>query len=151
MEGISGKIDTLYRIEKNCHETIKRVPVPGSLHEHLIFQVPVITIENELLYWNGYYENDGSGMRKHGFTLMLNRKYCVRSWDMAKKHYSKKEGRVVKGVGRHKHYHLDAETPRDAYAIPEGEISISDMNQAVKDFAIECNINLVRGYQPHIL
>jgi hypothetical protein len=109
-----------------------------------------MTVDNELLYWNGYYEKHASGMKKHGFTLMFNRKYCVRSWDMAKKHYSKKEGRYVKGVGRHKHYHLDDETPRDVYTIREGEISLTDPNQAVRDFAKECNIKFVSEYQNHI-
>jgi len=141
----SEKIEHLYKIKKNCSENIRWVSVPDSQREHLTFQVPVITLENELLYWYGYYEKN-----KHGFTLMFNKKYCIRSWDMAKRHYSKIEKRYVKGIGQHKHYHLDYETPRDVYSIPIGEISISDPNKAVEDFAKECNINLTGGYQSYL-
>jgi len=77
-------------------------------------------------------------------------KYCVRSWDMAKRHKSIKEGRYVKGIGRHKHYYLRRDIPRDAYTIPEGEISITDPNKAVIDFAKECNITILKSYQNQI-
>ena len=141
-------IERLYKIEKKCIEFIKWKPVINN-YEHFKFRVPIISINNDLLYWNAYYQKFGSGTIRYGFTLMYS-KYCIRSWDMAKKHYSKKEGRYIRGVGRHKHYYLDYDTERDTYEIPEGEISIIDCNQAVNDFANECNIKLIGGYQNKI-
>jgi hypothetical protein len=79
--------------------------VPNSSFQHFVFQVPVVTADEEILRWVGYFQ-DKHGVRRHGFSLTYRNKYVVRSWDMSTKHFSKKERRYVKGAGRHKHYYL---------------------------------------------
>lgn len=143
-------IERLYKAEKFCADLLRWEAVSKSTYNHFTFHVPVVTIDQTMLRWIGYAQNR-KGDYKHGFSLIYCNKYVIRSWDMATKHKSKIEQRYIRGRGRHKHFHLDADAPRDVYEIPEGEISLTDANQAVIDFAKECNIKLVSGYQSLIL
>jgi hypothetical protein len=138
-------IERLYTVEKYCTEEIVWQSVTTAFSHHR-FIVPVVTIDEDLLKWVGYAQTK-YGVRRFGFSLTYKRKFVVRSWDLAKQHWSKKDQRYVRGMGRHKHYHLDLDTPRDVYEIPEGEISTSDPNQALIDFAKECNIKILIPHQ----
>ena len=141
-------IDHLYKVEKFCADKIQWQTV-GSSYPHYRFIVPVVSEDEELLKWIGYAQ-EKRGVRRFGFALTYKRKFVVRSWDLSKQHWSKTAQRYIKGIGRHKHYYLELDAPREVYEIEEGEIDISDHNQALPDFAKECNIKILTGYQ-HIM
>lgn len=141
------QIEDLYNEHKFCTEQMvwKRddhVPYP-----HQTFEVNVVTTQSEqVLRWIGWFTVK-HGMTRWGFKLLYRNKYEVRSWDMGSQHYSREEDGYVRGVGLHKHRYRDDGNPRDTYRIPAGEISTTDPNDAVMDFATECNIELLAGYQ----
>lgn len=143
-------IEKLYTSSKKCSRPVKWNPMNRRKFTYFRFMVPVITEDLTGLEWRGYYQVK-HGVAVWGFSLLYLKSCVVRSWDMAKSHYSKAEQRYIRGAGRHKHYFLNFETPREVYSIPEGEISIDDPDQAVIDFAAECRIDLNHGYQKKIL
>ena len=142
-------IQHLYEVEKYCTERILWQSA-NSTFPHYKFIVPVVTADEELLRWVGYAQTKFS-IKRFGFVLTYQRKYVIRSWDLSKQHWSKAEQRYIKGAGRHKHYYLDVDAPRDVYEIAEGEISVDDPNEALLDFARECNITIISAYQSLML
>lgn len=144
-------IDNLYKIKKVTTDVLQWNDDTDSESNVIrrIFSVDLIAENGTELNWFGYYQNK-RGISKHGFTLKYKRKYIVRSWDMGSQHKSHLEQRYIRGVGRHKHFFLNSMHEREAYEIPEGEISILDPNEAVHNFADECSIQIKFGYQSEI-
>jgi hypothetical protein len=142
-------INHLYKVPKVCPDYIQWKPNTSVSYENHTFVANLVTEDEDVLEWRGYFQIKHF-QRRWGFSITYRRKYVVRSWDMAKKHYSQLEGRFIRGVGCHKHYYHDDDHPRAAYEIPQGEISVEDPNQAVIDFREECNIEFRRGYQRYI-
>lgn len=143
-------IERLYAEHKLCTEQVAWKRDAAVKYVHQTFTVNVVTEESEqLLRWIGWYSIK-YGESRWGFKLLYRNKYEVRSWDMGSHHYSREEGRYIRGKGQHKHRYRDEGNPRDTYRIPEGEISITDPNQAVIDFAEECSIELLAGYQSFV-
>ncbi|WP_421773736.1 hypothetical protein [Gracilimonas sp.] len=145
-------IDDLYNVKKYTLETIEWED-NGTEEGRAVkkkFLVDLIAEDGRELKWRGWYQNK-RGIRKHGFSITYKKKYLVRGWDMGSQHWSHLEQRYIRGVGLHKHFFLNSMHEREVYEIPEGEISISDPNDAVRDFAIECNVDIKYGYQNAIL
>lgn len=146
-------IDHLYKVPKKTLESIEWQDNGSPDDTNCVkkkFLVDVLADSGELLRWRAWFQKK-RGDKRHGFKLTYKKKYIVRSWDMGSQHYSHVEDRYIRGTGLHKHYYLNSLHEREVYEIPEGEISIENPDQAVLDFADECNISIERGYQHIIL
>ena len=143
-------IQNLYTCKKVVHEEVAWEVDRDADYEHYLFHREVIAVEDaHLLDWYAWFSTN-SGEPRWGFKLEFQKKYEVRSWDMAERHYSSLQDRYISGVGQHKHYYHNESLPRAVYGIPKDEISVVDPNQAVWDFCDECNIRLRAGYQSRI-
>ena len=142
-------IDHLYKVPKEVRQVVEWRNNADTTYEHFQMTAEVHTLDELLLRWHGWFRIK-HGERRWGFKLEFQDRYEVRAWDMVPKHYSKIKKRYINGVGRHKHYYRDEDNARAVYGIPKGEISIEDPNEAVSDFADECNIRMRGGYQQRI-
>ena len=115
-----------------------------------IFEVPLVTEEGTNLVWRGWRQSK-RGLDRHGFKILYAGRYDVRSWDMAAEHRDDRTGLRIRGVGCHKHRYHSELFKHDTYAIPAGEISVMDHDQAVFDFADECAIDIAFGFQASLL
>jgi hypothetical protein len=146
----SELIEDLYTCGKVAIEEVGWEVDEDADYEHYQLHQEVITVdESRPLDWHGWFSNKSDEPR-WGFKLEFQKKYEVRSWDMALRHYSSREDRYIDGVGKHKHFYHNEALPRAVYEIPDGEISTDDPNQAVWDFCDERNIELRNGYQSRI-
>ncbi len=108
----------------------------------LKFQAKVLTPDGKGLDLIGYWYKKNNEPR-WGFSLTFSG-YCVRSYDMAKRHKNPGGGGTIKGP--HKHKYSSSKIDRYAFK-PEPQISESNPNQALMDFLQEENIQPPTNYQ----
>lgn len=99
-----------------------------------------MTNDDVPLELSGYFERVSRfNSTTWGFALRY-RGYLVRSYDMAKSHENPGEQGRIKGP--HKHKFVSSKIDRYAY-VPNPKISTKGPSTALKDFLVECNIELL--------
>ena len=126
-------IEHLYTVPKRATKVFGWQLTPRP-YVRFVFDVPVVSENGTTLVWRGWHQVR-RGLSRHGFKLLYAGRYDG-------------TGQRVHGVGLHKHRYHSELFKHDTYAIPPGEISISDPNEAVFDFADECSISMPLGFQP---
>jgi hypothetical protein len=99
--------------------------------------------EGVVLDLNGYWCHNRFRKERHwGFSLKLGG-YCIRSYDMAKRHKNPQNGVVH---GPHKHKFKSSKILRFAYK-PDPAINDTDPNRSLMDFLTEASVELPTNYQ----